>query len=143
MSRVVVFILLSSFLSFSQIQTDWTTFADVQFEEKYFEEDEAHYLVPVFGASVLSLDGQEITIKGYVIEIDPSKGFYVLSKYQNSACFFCGGAGPETIVELAYTERQADLRMDKFVTIKGRLKLNNGDIYHCNYILDNPKVIPE
>lgn len=141
MIRLLFGLIFFSFLPQEPSIVPWETLADVKFVEQYFEEDDAYYLVPTFGPSVVALEGREITMKGYLIEIDPATGFYVLSKNPNSSCFFCGGAGPETIVELDFKKRQSGLRMDAYVTVQGSLKLNVGDVYHCNYILESPKLI--
>lgn len=54
--------------------------------------------------------------------------------------FFCGGAGPETIVELELKSDKDYFLMDEVVTMKGILKLNADDIYKCNYILEKAEV---
>jgi hypothetical protein len=37
----------------------------------------------------------------------------------------------------------AKFKNDEVITIKGILKLNKDDIYHCNYILKNAEVFEE
>ena len=68
----------------------------------------------------------------------PPINYYVLSAYPYSQCFFCGNAGPETVVELSFVGKQRRLQMDQLVTIKGKLKLNDSNIYQCNYIFEKP-----
>ena len=69
--------------------------------------------------------------------MDPDMGYYILSRYPMSACFFCGGSGPESVVELKFKSKEQSFEMDEVVTLKGRLKLNDEDVYQCNYIFED------
>lgn len=132
------------FFGFSCIQAQtkitWKTLSDVSFEEKYYEEEGGYFLFPTFGEQLKELEGKEVYLKGYILAIDPEVGYYLLSSNPYASCFFCGNAGPETVVELIYESRQSELKMDQLITIKGKLKLNNKNIYQCNYIFENPEV---
>ena len=121
----------------SQTEITWKTLADVRFSDKYSEEEEAYYYYPHFGPSVTALQGKEVFLKGYILTIDPKEGIYILSRNPFAACFFCGNAGPESIVELKLKPGHSKFKMDQIVTMKGRLKLNRDDIYQCNYILES------
>ena len=121
----------------SQTEITWRTLGDVRFTDKYSEEEEAYYYYPHFGSSVKALEGKQVYLKGYMFAIDPKKGIYILSRNPFAACFFCGNAGPESIVELKLKPGHDKFRMDQVVTIKGRLKLNQDDVYQCNYILED------
>lgn len=118
---------------------DWKLLSKVDFKDHYFEDYEAWYLLPVFSDAVKKLDGQKIIIKGYVIPLDVEGGEYALSAYPFSACFFCGGAGPETVMSLKFTEKQKRLETDDFISFTGTLKLNATDFDSFNYILENAK----
>ncbi|MDB2368826.1 hypothetical protein N9V43_00930 [Flavobacteriales bacterium] len=126
--------------SFAQTEIDWQTLADVEFTDVYMEEVDEYFLYPHFGTSVRELAGQEIMIRGFVLAIDPTKNYYILSKGPFSSCFFCGVGGPETIIELEMKSSKDVFIMDEVATIKGRLKLNTDDIYQCNYILQDAEV---
>ncbi len=126
--------------AFSQTKINWVTLSDVKFADKYSDEVEAYYYFPTFGSSVLALNNKDVIIKGYVLEIDRGNDVYILSANPFAACFFCGGAGPESIVELKLPKNHPRFSMDEVVTFKGKLKLNAVDIYQCNYILENAVV---
>lgn len=126
--------------SFAQTEIDWQTLADVEFTDVYMEEVDEYFLYPHFSTSVRELAGQEIMIRGFVLAIDPTKNYYILSKGPFSSCFFCGVGGPETIIELEMKSSKDVFIMDEVATIKGRLKLNTDDIYQCNYILQDAEV---
>ncbi len=138
MTRLTILLLIMiSTPAWSQTKITWGTLADVNFTEKFSEEEEAYYYFPSFGPSVKALEGKEVYLKGFMLTIDPEKGVYILSRNPFAACFFCGGSGPESIVELELKPDHPEYEMDQVVTIKGKLVLNKDDIYRCNYILEN------
>jgi hypothetical protein len=135
------YIILGLFLSastsiFAQNQLTWQTLRDVQYEEKYVEEVESEVLFPKFGGRVKSYEGMEVYISGYMIVLDAKTGIYVLSANTFASCFFCGQAGPESIVELKLKPGYRKFKTDERVTVKGTLRLNDKDIYQLNYILE-------
>jgi hypothetical protein len=126
---------------YSQKNITWETLKDVKFTDKWSEEFQAYYQVPKFGAALKALDGKEVIIKGYIIPIDVIEDYYVLSANPYSSCFFCGQAGPESVMEVQLKKKTRELKMDQVLTFKGKLKLNAEDIYQLNYILENAEVV--
>lgn len=124
----------------AQTKITWDTLSDVHFTDEYSEEEEAYYYYPHFGPSVTALEGKEVYLKGYMLVLDPKKGIFILSRYPYAACFFCGSGGPESIVELKLKPHHPKFRMDQVVTMKGFLKLNQHDVYQCNYILEKAEL---
>ncbi len=114
----------------------WHTLTDVSFKEQYVADLDMYYWKPTFGASVKALEGKEVYITGYVIPVDLDENFYVISRYPYAQCFFCGGAGPESVVDLRFNGKNRRYKTDERLTFKGRLKLNATDVYQMNYILD-------
>lgn len=100
-----------------------------------------YFLYPTFGPDVLALKGKEIQIRGYIIPVDENENIYVISAQPMASCFFCGGSGPESIMELQFKNRKEKFKTDEIRTIKGTLLLNPGDIEHLNYILKNATVV--
>ena len=141
MAKMKVGVLLILFFSmyipvFSQLTISWDLLAEVNFDEKYVEKTDAYYLFPTFGAVPQEFKGKRVKLSGYMFPLDPLGDFYVLSKYPFSSCFFCGMAGPESIVEIQFKgENRKRYKMDEQVTVTGILELNPDDIEHCNYIL--------
>jgi hypothetical protein len=133
-------ILFCSGLSFADnrvIAINWKQLSDVQFSRKFNKTLGMHFLYPDFGKTVKDLEGKRIAIKGYMIPIDPDGNIYVISEQPMSMCFFCGGAGPESIVELQFTNKKQRFKTDAVKTVTGRLKLNSHDVEHLNYILED------
>jgi len=118
----------------------WEDLTDVEFKDVYVEELDAYYWKPIFGPSVQILEGKKFYITGYVIPVDIDEDFYVLSRYPFANCFFCGGAGPETVVDLQFTGHSPrEYATDERLTFAGELKLNSDDVYQMNYIIVGAK----
>jgi hypothetical protein len=118
------------------IELTWKTLADVEFKDVYLQELDAYYWKPTFGPSVKALEGKEVFITGYLIPVDYEENFYVLSRYPFANCFFCGGAGPESVIDLRFRGEHRVYKTDERLTFKGVFKLNSTDIYQMNYILE-------
>lgn len=115
----------------------WHTLSDVSFKEQYVADLDMYYWKPTFGASVKAMQGKEVYITGYVIPVDLDENFYVISRYPYAQCFFCGGAGPESVVDLRFAGKNRRYKTDERLTFKGRLALNATDVYQMNYILED------
>ena len=130
-------LLFSVHFSFAQTEITWNDLEDVEFEDVYYDEVDEFIAYPHFGQSVLNLSGVEVSLTGYILALDPDKGYYILSKGPFASCFFCGAGGPESVIELSLRSVKDSFFMDQFATITGVLKLNADDIYRCVYILEN------
>ncbi len=96
---------------------------------------------PQFSDEVKKLNGSVITITGYLIPTDmhSSSSAVMLSAYPVQNCFFCGGAGPESVVEV-YPAAKANYLMKK-LTFRGTLVLNTHDAEHMIYQLKDAERI--
>ncbi|MGB3084277.1 MAG: hypothetical protein WBB21_06140, partial [Saprospiraceae bacterium] len=83
---------------------------------------------PVFSSDVKSLAGKIIQLKGYIIPTDGFKSHteFVFSAFPYSSCFFCGKAGPETVIEIQ--AKEPIQYTSEPIEIKGKLILNEKDI---------------
>lgn len=144
MHRLIIIVLFFiQTAAFSQSKITWQTLSDVRFTEKYSKEAKGYYYYPHFGESVKELEGKEVYLKGYILVIDPNEDIYILSQNPYAACFFCGSGGPESIAELKLKPNHPRFRTDQIVTFKGKLKLNQDDIFQCNYILEEAELYVE
>ena len=137
MRKSLLTFLLLSFISSAAIAQDqltWTDFADVEFKPTFNEKYGIDFLMPTFGNTIKSFNGKLITITGYFLDISGNGRIFLLSQNPMAACFFCGGAGPETIIEVNFKEKPP-FKTDQIITITGVLELNKNDVDHCNYIL--------
>lgn len=94
---------------------------------------------PTYSKEILALEGKEIIIKGYIIPMDFGDSYIVISSSPFATCFFCGGAGPETVMEV-YLKAGKKPKGEQ-ITVKGRLKINRGEIEHLTYMLENAAVV--
>ena len=143
-NKIILAITISLFFVsniFSQNIITWELLKNVEFDEIWSEEFQAYYMVPKFSESVKEMDGKEVQIRGFIIPVDIVQDYYVLSANPYSSCFFCGQAGPESVMEIQMIKKYEGLRMDQVITYKGTLKLNVDDIYQLNYILEDAEII--
>ncbi|MEM7382042.1 MAG: hypothetical protein AAF361_12710 [Bacteroidota bacterium] len=132
---IVLFVAFSCSFVAAQEQLTWEDFADVSFEPVYNEEYGVHFLMPKFGEKIKAYRGKNISIKGYFLDISGSGEVFLVSQNPMASCFFCGAAGPETIVEVIFKEKP-DFKTDQIVVVTGVLDLNANNVAHCNYILE-------
>jgi len=139
---ILSFVLFSGSLSAQDAMADaekdeniWKTLSKITYKKEYDEFLGFKIDKPVFADQVESLEGTEITVKGYIIPVEGYKSHneFIFSAYPYNMCFFCGGAGPETVMEVEsidaveYTAEQ--------VVLKGKLVLNADDVNRLMYLL--------
>ncbi len=121
---------------------DWVTLADVKFEKEYSEELMLEYDVATFGDLIKQFNGKEVQISGYVIALDALGVSFVLSRNPNATCFFCGGGGPETIVDIKVKPKALKrYKMDERKTFKGILKMYPDNSSSFIYLLTEAEPI--
>ena len=121
----------------------WKQLADVSFYEKYHEEYDINILYPKFGKSVRELEGQLIEIEGYAIPIEELgyQDILVLSALPYSMCFFCGMAGPESVMDIKPKKKIKKPKLDSKLKFRGKLKLNETDLSQLNYVLLDAELV--
>jgi hypothetical protein len=125
------------------VEDGWEILAKVKFTRKLMKPYNEYFLVPLFDSHILAYKGKDFTLTGYYIpiELENSKTI-ILSKVPNSQCFFHGGAGPESVAEIIFPANAPKLKPDQIITVTGKLKLNDSDVEHMNFILENARIIP-
>ena len=124
-------------------QIKWSDLSRIKYENKYITELKQFMPCPIFHESVKAFDGKKIMISGYLIPLDDTPGhtLIVLSANPYSSCFFCGAAGPESVMDIKPKGEMDDISMDQRVTIKGTLELNSDDFYSLYYILHDAELV--
>ena len=128
----------------AQSLVSWDTFAQVTFHKQYSETFgfEVNVKPPEFAPKLLAYQGKEILVKGYVIPVDVELGMYMVSANAFANCFFCGNAGPETVVEIFPSSKLPRFSTDQIVTFKGILHINKeGEMNAVPYQLFQAKVV--
>lgn len=117
------------------IPITWKTLADVTFYEKYNKEYDFNVLYPKWGPKVKAIENKIVEIEGYAIPVEElGADILVLSALPYSQCFFCGGAGPESVMDIK-SNKKIKVKLDKKLKFRGKLKLNESDLSQLNYIL--------
>lgn len=138
---LVLTFVLASAAAYSQPE-GWVLFAKTKFDAKYNEKAGEYFMMPTFSEDLKALVGKDISLEGYYLPIDVEGSAYViLSKFPYSQCFFCGGAGPESIAEIHFKGKPEKFTADQYIRVKGKLKLNEGDIEHGNFIVEQAELI--
>jgi len=131
-----LFVLSVTTLIHSQTTIDWAVLSDVKFEVKYDKEIGISFEEATFGPGIVPLDGQQVALTGYMIPLDGFGVAYALSRNPNSSCFFCGGAGPETVIELKLKPAaMRRYRTDDRLLFKGILQINRSNLDNFTYVM--------
>ena len=147
MKKIISIVLITALiplLSFSianpPVKITWENLRDVTFKKKWNKEEGMFILEPLFGTKVTSLKGKEVELTGYMIPVDVDANYYVLSANPFASCFFCGQAGPESVVSVKFKKVNKRFNTDDRVTINGIFTLNTDDINELNYIIEKAEV---
>ncbi|UZR95828.1 hypothetical protein [Chondrinema litorale] len=136
-------ILIFTFLSLSLCaqKNFWDDLSDVSFKNKKDQASGFEITYPVFGEKVTQLKGKEIILKGFMVPLDQytSEKKFVLSSLPYNICFFCGGAGPETVIEV-FCKEQVDFTDDP-IFVKGIFEPNSDNIEQLMYILKDATLV--
>lgn len=137
---LLVLFLCSSSLAIGQ-STIWKSLAKISYKKEYDEMMGFNIDKPVFSDEVKNMEGSEIKVKGYIIPVNGYKSHkeFIFSAFPYNMCFFCGGAGPETVMEVEATEGIKYTAEPVF--LKGKLVLNADNIDRMMYILTDATLI--
>lgn len=140
LSLISLCFFVSSFAFGQTPETDdmyyWKILSKVKYKSNLDAESGEVIYTPVFSKSIEQYEGKTIFLKGYIIPAELSRGKMTLSAFPYSSCFFCGGAGPESVIELE-SSSPIIYRLDKPITLEGKLTLNRTDPLRLMYVLKN------
>ena len=131
---------IAHFQSFAQDLT-WKVLGDVSWERKYNKEYDEQINYPKFGGKVSPYNGKEVVIKGYLLPVEVEGDYIVISAFPYQSCFFCGGAGVESVMEVYLKKKKTVKAMQ--IKVKGKLQLNADDVNHLVYLLKDAEIIEE
>lgn len=130
----------SSFVRAQQFQNFWQVLAEVGFQT-HKDANGSIVETPVFSKNLKSFNGKKIKLKGFVIPISEvgDQDKFMLSSLPFNVCYFCGAAGPETVIEVVSDE---GIRFNtKAIWVEGYLYLNDNDPDHHMYVLKSAQLI--
>ncbi|MEZ4685584.1 MAG: DUF3299 domain-containing protein [Bacteroidia bacterium] len=118
----------------AQQRVDWKLLETTRYEYTHRPDRFDFAGTPVFTPEVKALDGKKIRIKGYLIPLDVDGWAWALSAYPFSSCFFCGGAGKESVMSLQFGKKQ-QFATDEVQEFVGILHLHS-DPDGLTYVLE-------
>ena len=123
-------------------QDGWQILSDVSIEKKWDEMLQMESDFPVFGENLRSYEGSVIELSGFMMPLDDliAQGSFVISSLPFQSCFFCGGAGPETVAQILLSEDDFKYT-DQKISVKGRLVLNDSNPFELYYTLAESQII--
>lgn len=138
--KILMFISLHVGTGNVQSENFWNTLAQVSFSKS---RDAQGYEIekPVFSQYLKSFQGKKIRLKGYIIPLGEieGKGKFMLSALPFNVCYFCGAAGPETVIEI--DTKQKIKFTTRPIIVEGFLVLNDKDPDHHMYVLKSATLI--
>ena len=119
----------------------WKTLARITFRKEYDKVMGFKVDKPVFSKDVIALENKVIEIRGYIIPVEGYKSHkeFVFSAYPYNMCFFCGGAGPESVMEVS--SKEPIKYSAEAITLRGTLHTNSDDINRLIYSLEDAELI--
>ena len=125
------------------LELSWSELSKVDFRREFVDSVGAEIDYPIFHDSLKVLDGKNIMVSGYIIPMEETgdETIIILSAFPYSQCFFCGLAGPESVIDIVPKGNMKRLKMDTKVTFKGKLKLNDTDLRYLYYILEEAELL--
>lgn len=138
---IIGLLFVAGFTVLAQNQSTWKVLSKVKIEKRFDELLNYEIDFPTFSDEVKALNGKEIVLEGWIIPLDELRGenYFVLSALPFANCFFCGGAGPETVLEV-FSEKNIKFT-EKRIKVKGVLNINADDPLKLMYILQKAELI--
>lgn len=119
----------------------WKMFADISEERKFVEEEDTYYPMPVFTPTLLNLNDKEIKLSGYYLPYSQSDSVIIISRYPYANCFFCGGAGIESVAMVELVEASSETySTDQILMVKGTLELNSTNFKKLIFVIKDATI---
>lgn len=128
-------------LLFAPQLSGWDLLSTVEIVKGYDDFMGSEIDQPRFSEQLKIHEGKEITLEGFIIPLqqDADQDYFILSRFPYQSCFFCGAAGPETVVEV-YADHEFRYT-DERVRVSGTLRLNADNPLHLFYIVKDAIVL--
>lgn len=124
----------ASYINVSDTLT-WKLLAQIKYLKKPSKDYPEGVMYPVINPTLKAKNKKLITMSGFIIPIDNKN--YALSKNVFASCFFCGQAGPETIMGIKFKNPNMKLKTDQYVTLQGTFRYNDSDVDDWIYHVEN------
>ncbi len=142
--KTVLFLFLFVSLSnsvFSQEKITWKNVLEIYAKEFRLTEKNPTSTINEKAMTLEDIENKKVTITGYFLDLDPDGEWYILSKNPFATCFFCGKAGPETVLELlGYKNEKKKFKSDDMVEVTGIFNSIHDLEGKLNFVLENVSV---
>ena len=124
-------------------QSTWGTLSLIRFDLRMDEYGLTVHKPTHFTKMIEDLDGKEIELAGFIVPLEGKKKqrHLYFSAYPYASCFFCGNAGPETVIEVFMGGEDYLEYTDKQIEISGIFRFVPGDFSSVMYQLENAKIV--
>lgn len=132
----------SKFESKSFVATDtlnWKLLGAIKFVKKPNKDYPEGVMFPIINSTLKTKNKKRIAMSGFIVPIDNTT--YALSKNVFAACFFCGQAGPETIMGIKFKGSTPKLKTDQYVTLEGNFRINENDVEDWIYHIEDAIIV--
>lgn len=117
----------------------WNLLGIIKYVKKTTKDYPDGVMFPIVNATLKAKNSKTIAISGFIIPIDNTS--YALSKSVFASCFFCGKAGPETIMGIKFKGTTPRLKTDQYVTLVGTFRYNDNDVNDWIYHVENAVIV--
>lgn len=127
----------------AQEENIWRKLSIVKFDKRIADADQHVAREPRYMPLMRSLDGTEIIVKGYIIPLTGkvAQTEFMFSAYPYEMCFFCGKAGPETVMEAFAKDGEPIDYSEKSMTLKGTFRFRSSDVNDIMFALENAELV--
>lgn len=117
----------------------WKLLGQIKYVKKPSPDYPEGVMFPIINPTLKAKNKKEIIMSGFIIPIDNKN--YALSKNVFASCFFCGQAGPETIMGIKFRNPNMKLKTDQYVTLKGTFRYNDSNVDDWIYHIEDAVII--
>lgn len=117
----------------------WKLLGQIKYIKKTTTDYPEGVMFPVVNTTLKGKNKKPIVMSGFIIPIDNKN--YALSKNVFASCFFCGQAGPETIMGIKFKNPGMKLKTDQYVTLTGTFRYNDNDVDDWIYHIENAVIV--
>ncbi len=95
--------------------------------------------VPNIHPAAKKLNGEQVQLEGFIIPLKGKKNqsHFMFSAFPINMCYFCGRAGPESVIEVFMEDGNTLPFTEKKIWLQGTLQINENDpqsnLYTLNY----------
>lgn len=117
----------------------WKLLGVIKYVNKPSKDYPDGVMFPIINSTLKAKGQKKIVMSGFIVPIDNVS--YALSKNVFASCFFCGQAGPETIMGIKFKGATPKLKTDQYVTMEGTFRYNDNDVNDWIYHIENAVIV--